>query len=286
MGSKRRLARANKVRTEGATADPREIMTVLDREAAKGERLTAREILDEGHTAAKTSELAANASGWLEKLIREVHEKFPAPIACRRGCSFCCHIAVSTGVPHVVAIARYMVEKFTEEELADARRRVAEYCEAWSAVPMRDRFVSRLRCPLLVGGECSVYPIRPLTCQGWNSLDVSRCEAFHDDPRGLGTTQIHPFQLLVSQAVERGLDQGLQAHNLDSRAVDFVPALRIALDVPDATERWLAGEDVFRDARPPKDDPEYQEAIKEAAAVNMMANAGPNLVTIGPTLTR
>ena len=45
-----------------------------------------------------------------------------------------------------------------------------------------------------------------------------------------------------------GLENGLRDDRLELTA-----AVLVALETPDAAERWIAGEDVFKDARIPPD---------------------------------
>jgi hypothetical protein len=46
-----------------------------------------------------------------------------------------------------------------------------------------------------------------------------------------------------------GQRAGLEESRLDGELLELTAALDIALATPDATERWLAGEAVFRAAR-------------------------------------
>jgi hypothetical protein len=48
--------------------------------------------------------------------------------------------------------------------------------------------------------------------------------------------------------VRRGLEAGLDEAGFDGKALDLTRALLIALDEPDAKERWLRGEPVFASA--------------------------------------
>jgi hypothetical protein len=57
------------------------------------------------------------------------------------------------------------------------------------------------------------------------------------------------MQLWLYGGVMLGLREGLDAYELESEQLDLATALRIALDMPDAAERWLAGEPIFAPAR-------------------------------------
>lgn len=86
------------------------------------------------------------------------------PIACRAGCSWCCHLPVMTSPPEVRlawAHARRTLPPGTLEAIAREAR------ELDVSVPRP--------CPFLVDDRCSVYAARPLACRGWNSTDADAC---------------------------------------------------------------------------------------------------------------
>jgi Fe-S-cluster containining protein len=100
-------------------------------------------------------------------------------------------------------------------------------------------------CPLLVDDRCSIYKVRPLVCQAWYSTDVRRCQ----EAEGGSTTNREIMQLF--SAVYDGLVAAVADHGLESGEVELIPALKIALNNPDATQRWLAGESLFSAAAAP-----------------------------------
>ncbi len=55
-------------------------------------------------------------------------------------------------------------------------------------------------------------------------------------------------QYRIFSEAHLGLRQGLSDLGLQSTHLELTAALRIALETPDATERWLAGEPIFRTA--------------------------------------
>jgi Fe-S-cluster containining protein len=231
-------------------------------------------ILGEGLTVEKAVEVAEDAAGLADRVFEDNFQRFPIskPLACRQGCFFRCYLPVSTDIPTAIRIAEHMRSEFTPDTLAETRERIAEYNTAWRRVNNRKRFESRLACPLLVEGSCSVYPVRPLSCRGWNSVNVAKCETDYNHPERKGTTTIYGPQLATTRAIDGGINQGLARSGLDGHEVDLAPALAILFDVPDAAERWLAGEDVFKPAWVPTSDREYQKAVDEQTAINRRAN--------------
>ena len=61
---------------------------------------------------------------------------------------------------------------------------------------------------------------------------------------------------IVANSDQAGLIAALVGVGYDFELLELIAGLRIALEVPDAAEQWLAGKDVFRDALLPPSDPE------------------------------
>ena len=101
---------------------------------------------------------------------------------------------------------------------------------------------------MLVENRCSAYPVRPLTCRGYNSSDARRCEQALDPDSGVEAPVYWPQQRLTTFVLD-GLRAGLDESRLDAGLLELTAALRIALETPDVQARWLAGEGVFGPAR-------------------------------------
>jgi len=147
--------------------------------------------------------------------------------------------------PTVLQVAA-MVSTWTPLRLVEVKSRIAAYRADNCAV----NTVPRPPCPLLVDGKCSVYQIRPLVCRAHNSTDVAPCRLRHGGMDVAIEGELAPLEAKV--AVEAGLASALKARHLDHGfGLEFTSALGIALDDPDATRRWVSGEDIFAPARLP-----------------------------------
>ena len=109
-------------------------------------------------------------------------------------------------------------------------------------------------CPFLegdqqgVGGKCSVYEVRPLVCRGYHSLDVHRCKRAFDEPEDK-SFMIEGWGLPIAEEICKAVSFGLLANGLDGGYFKLAHAVLIALETPDAAERYLAGERVFDSVR-------------------------------------
>lgn len=174
------------------------------------------------------------------------------PIACKKGCAFCCYVQVHPTAPEVLRIAEHLRATMSERQLRALRKRVAEYDDCVREMSMKE--LSRLRLPCLFlggvfGNRCTIYPVRPLICRGWNSTDADVCADVYrgTSPRAVPHDQIRIDIMLALR--DRGLRAGLADAGLSNDLLRLPTALRIALDAPDAAERWLAGEPMFDAAR-------------------------------------
>jgi Fe-S-cluster containining protein len=194
-------------------------------------------------------EVAERATALAEKTIQNfMATNPPPPLACREGCDWCCYLTVGTTVPEALRIAEYLRRTLSPEELRATRERVAESDDRKRRMSLGQRADARLPCPLLVNHRCAAYPVRPLTCRGFNSSDAHRCEFFLKSPRKVVVPNYVP-QLRLTTFVLDGIRAGLSESGLNDDLLELTAALRIAFEVPDAAERWLAGEAVFAPAR-------------------------------------
>ncbi len=169
----------------------------------------------------------------------------PGLIACAQGCFFCCHLRVVTTIPEVLWIAANFRSRYEAAAVRSLLERVDVYFDAVAGRSVAERRSCRLPCPLLIDGLCSVYEVRPLSCRGWNSLEVSHCEAdFHEPSQGTRAPIYEP-QRQVSAYIQAGMSGGLQAAGMQHDRIELAEGLKVAIEVADAADRWLRGERLF-----------------------------------------
>jgi uncharacterized protein len=175
---------------------------------------------------------------------KEATEPPPKPLACGAGCAFCCTMFEVHVLPiEVLRIADFVAKNFSEEDLVDLIKQIRRTTAKKADAPEpKDGGEERFSCPLLKGGLCSVYEIRPMTCRGFNSYDAENCR--------LGQNidgYVHPQR--ITQYVLKGFRKGFAEIGLDADFLDLAPALEIALSDGEAGQRWLSGEPVFAPAQ-------------------------------------
>ena len=110
-------------------------------------------------------------------------------------------------------------------------------------------------CALLVDDRCSVCKARPLECRGYISMNVVACREASTNYDASNVPLYYP-QYSIFKNVQIALLLELIDAGYDFELLELTGALRIALETPDAAERWMGGEDVFRAAALLETDPE------------------------------
>jgi len=195
---------------------------------------------------------AVSLSGGVLAAVRRV-KGAPKPTACRAGCNYCCHLQVEISVPELLSLVSHITENFSQEEIESLKARVYEAERQTRGMNSYERLFARVLCPLLSDGQCSVYPARPLVCRGYNSYNWAICAQDLKYPRSWRLIPHDSAQKNIYSDVLEGLSTGLKEEGLSSELLELIAALRIALDQPDAGERWLAGEPVFQSAIAPEE---------------------------------
>ncbi|WP_437520353.1 YkgJ family cysteine cluster protein [Sorangium sp. So ce726] len=178
------------------------------------------------------------------------------PIACKAGCATCCVSKVLVLAPEVLRIAAHLRATRSPAELAALEERVRAADAATRGLSRLERAEAGVPCPLLdERGACSIHAVRPIVCAGWSSLDAAACERHFAAPATVPTAPMHRPGYEVANAVLAGLGWAAKEQGLDAAPLELIAALRIALERPNAGERWLARLPVFAAAR----DAEWQE---------------------------
>jgi hypothetical protein len=215
---------------------------------AEGERKALRALFDRGPEGAVAA--ASEASGRAAELERAAlaKEPPPVPIACGPGCPSCCVAKVAVVAPEVLRIVAHLRATLDAEALAALTARVRLADGETRGLTRAQRIGAGIHCPLLSGGSCSVHSVRPLLCRGWTSLDRAACERHFADPDEAPVAPAYAVGYELASAVLGGLGRAALDAGRDGSLLELTAALRIALEVPNAAERWDAGRPVFAPA--------------------------------------
>lgn len=172
------------------------------------------------------------------------------PIACGRGCAFCC---MNTWIEVTAPEVFFTVKNLPLERLAGVRQAVLRACGQTEGKTLNERVRTVVPCPLLDEGACSVYPIRPVACRLAVSANADICRRAFIEHSGETIPVPAPWGPL-RQGYRVALEGALLNAGLDWNMTEWNSALRSALETPAGEAAWLNGARMFpelqRVARP------------------------------------
>lgn len=197
-------------------------------------------------------EAAETATSRAEQLVARAmqHEPPEQAMACSRGCSTCCQAKVIVVAPEILRLGEYLRQTKSPEELSSILEKVRLADAVTRGLSREARAEAHVPCPLLdADGACSVHDVRPLVCRSWTSYDAEACRTYWHAPLGQPTPPQWPVGYELAQAVLAGLGKACLDGGFDGLPLEFIAALRIAIERPNAGERWHKRLPVFMGAR-------------------------------------
>ncbi len=183
--------------------------------------------------------LATRVDQLLEQAARQLQQP-GAELACRVGCTFCCHLRVDV-LPHeAIALFRYLQSRMPAVTAERVRARLKEYTKAGAVVP------SRRPCAFLVDGACAAYEVRPSACAAYHSLSRERCEQSFQGPSRAGATVALEALRRVAVALDDGISAALQTEGLSHLRGELHAAVAALLEDPARIARWRDGRPLLK----------------------------------------
>jgi hypothetical protein len=169
-----------------------------------------------------------------------------AQLPCEQGCDWCCYLRVTATPLEVLCVVDYLQFILNACELATVRKRITATDEITRGMDGHRRASVKKICPLVVDNLCLVYPVRPIACRIYHSLNPADCElSLEDDQRSLN---IRLDISCMGIGICEGLADGLRAAGYQAPSLELIAGLRMAMDEPGLITRWLAGDPAFKDA--------------------------------------
>jgi Fe-S-cluster containining protein len=183
-----------------------------------------------------------------DEMIAGCTQKSGARLPCKKGCFWCCFLRVRVTPLEVMCIVDDLRSRLKPEEIFSLRQRIIRTDEITRGMIGYQRVRAKMMCPLLVEGECTSYPLRPIECRVYHSLSSLDCEALLVKVDASVAVRHDIFGL--STGILTGLAEGLQSVGLSTRQLELIAGLRILLDDSGSRlgERWLSGKPAFAGA--------------------------------------
>ena len=102
-----------------------------------------------------------------------------ATLACRVGCTFCCHFTVDVRPAEVFVILDFVDRSFTPQERSRTLAAIQANAAALAGLDEEQRVTQNIRCPFLDDGRCGIYPVRPQSCRNYHATDVAAVSYTH-----------------------------------------------------------------------------------------------------------
>lgn len=184
----------------------------------------------------------------LDRTLAESPAGLRARIACRSGCSSCCHVPVDVMAHEVFFAADHILTHFPPAELEQVIARLAAHRARIAAFGPGERDASRQPCALLRDDACTIYAGRPEPCRTHHTSDAAVCVAHLADPTVDITKVYLPALRARVFAITYGVDEAIEAAGYDERSYDFGSALHEALTNSYCLPAWLRHQSAFPDS--------------------------------------
>lgn len=160
-------------------------------------------------------------------------------MACKRGCSYCCHLRVTVKPHEVFAISDFVDRSFSIAEQAGLMTRLKNHVEHVRLLSVQEHWTRNIPCPFLVDGACSIHEARPFACRQYHSMEVAACQYSYDHPSDLaaGRPKNHALEnMWVGMAEES--DKVFASEGFDIGVYELGQACLNALSNPKCRKRW------------------------------------------------
>jgi Fe-S-cluster containining protein len=158
---------------------------------------------------------------------------------------------VAVTAPEILAVADHIRRRLPKSEQTRIYTLAVENSKQLQSREreVTDASMAPLPCPLQdKDNVCCTYAVRPLHCRPLHAMAVATSMGSRNVQ--LADLRSQPMEeerheRVVAHGMEVGLTRALKSAGLDAHIYELNSALAVALETPDAAERWANGENVF-----------------------------------------
>lgn len=162
------------------------------------------------------------------------------PVACRRGCHWCCYQAVFAGAHEMHFIREFVKRTFSEEEQEEFRQRSREKAALTLQKTVKELYLVRQACPFLDRGYCRIYEARPMACRIYLSSSVDSCRKEHEDPGNREhIPELFQFPLRAGRMLNEGFVVFLREWGLHVSELPLEQGYSSLVDLGQSMESWI-----------------------------------------------
>ena len=174
------------------------------------------------------------------------------PLACKKGCIYCCINQVSLTEPEALYLGYHLLESRSSEQLLDLEKKTHTLLTSLKGKSRQEIGMERHLHPCLFmeEGNCSIYPARPFVCRGWNSVNAEMCRHSNQAGDALAPIENHPLPRILADSIQLGLLNGAKESGLEAGYLLLPRAVAMLLKggsdtVVELTKDWLEGKPLF-----------------------------------------
>lgn len=193
----------------------------------------AQSAIDEGLTNASLfmaiESLYTNIDSLNESIIA-LAERQKIPVACHKGCQWCCHQAVYANSYELHFLSEKIKVSFSPENILKLQERTETKFAVTSQMSEVEIAKYKSPCPLLENGTCTIYEARPMACRIYLSTKLETCLEFYRHPDNeLNYPALIEFPLHAGRMMNEGFMAALKEYGIETAEFRLEAGLRISL---------------------------------------------------------
>ena len=170
-----------------------------------------------------------------------------ATLACKPGCSWCCHFTIDLRPVEVFRILDFVEHHLSASDQQRVRREIAANSHTLHSLSELERMQRNIKCPFLADNRCTIYAARPQTCRNYHATDAAGCQKSFEEPDNLDIDpEFAPLVYQVGAANVDAFSRAMEDEGYDVTAYEMNAVLAVAMQQPAATrQRFEAKQAAF-----------------------------------------
>ncbi|HKE95408.1 MAG TPA: YkgJ family cysteine cluster protein [Povalibacter sp.] len=182
-------------------------------------------------------------------------------LACKNGCSWCCHFTIDVRPVEVFRILDFVERHLSAADQERVRSEVTTNRATIQPLSDIERMQHNVRCPFLVAGRCTIYAARPQTCRNYHATDAAGCQKSFEEPDNLDIDpEFAPLVYQYGGAHVEAFSRAMQDAGYDVAAYEMNTALATAMEqLAAARKRFETKEQTFPELAGEEVPPEFMD---------------------------
>jgi Fe-S-cluster containining protein len=161
-------------------------------------------------------------------------------LACKAGCSWCCHFTIDVRAVEVFRILDHLATLSAPEQQR-LRERIERNAQQLSRLDEDQRARTNIECAFLLDGRCSIYSVRPQTCRNYHATDASGCQQAFEQPDNEDIDpEFAPLFYQIGRSHVEAFAKAMSDERYDAEVYEFNAALLAAMNEPTTRSRFLS----------------------------------------------